>query len=142
MMKKEGYVKALVDLGSPWEISDETLKNIEAFVCELYGKKCNDVDLLKYDLYCAKAGKVEPEALPPCRSSPKLHIFRENYKSAIWRRAVFPVPQVPPPHDCVWEVCGDSISIQWLGSNPDPEKILEAFAAHVKDHACQTLAVA
>ena len=65
MMKKEGYVKALVDFNSPWELSDKTLKNIEESVCELYGKKCNDVDLLEYDLYCAKGGKVEPEALPP-----------------------------------------------------------------------------
>ena len=83
MMKKERYVKALVDLGSSWELSDETLKNIEEFVCELYVKKCNDVDLLRYDLYCAKGDKVEPEALPPYRSSLKLHIFRANYQSTI-----------------------------------------------------------
>ena len=69
MMENERHVRALVDLGSSWELSDETLKNIEEFVCELYGKKCNDVGLLRYDLYCAKGGKVEPEALPPCRSS-------------------------------------------------------------------------
>ena len=130
MMKKERYVKALVDLGSFWELSGETLKNIEEFVYEPYGKKCNDVDLLRYDLHCAKGGKVEPEALPPCRSSLKLHIFRENYKSAIWRRAVFPVPQVPSPYG--WDVCGDSISIQWLGSNPAPEKISELLCCTCK----------
>ena len=82
MMEKERYVQASVDLGSSWKLSDKTLKNIEEFVCELYGKKCNDVDLLRYDLYCAKGSKVEPEALPPCRSSLKLHIFRANYQSA------------------------------------------------------------
>ena len=60
MMKKERYVKALVDLGSSWEFSDETLKNIEEFVCELYGKKCNDVDLPRYDLYCAKGIAIMP----------------------------------------------------------------------------------
>ena len=125
MMKKERYVKALVDLGSSWELSDETAKNIEEFVCELYGKKCNDSDLLRYDLYCAKGDKVEPEALPPCRSSLKLHIFRANYQSAIWRRAVFPVPEVPPPHGYGWKVCGNSSSVQWLGNNPTPEEILE-----------------
>ena len=83
MMKKERYVKALVDLGSSRELSVETLKNIEEFVCELYGKKCNDLDFLRYDLYCTKGGKVEREALPPSCSSLKLHIFRANYQSAI-----------------------------------------------------------
>ena len=131
-MKKERYVTALVDLGSSWELSDETLKNIEEFVGELYGKKCNDVDLLRYDLYCAKGGKVEPEGLPTCRPSLQLHIFRANYQSAILRRAVFPVPKVPPPHGYDWEVCGDSISIQLLGSNAAPEEILELLCCTCK----------
>ena len=54
MMKKERYVKALVNLGSSWELSDEPSKNTEEFVGELYGNKSNDVDLLRYDIYCAK----------------------------------------------------------------------------------------
>ena len=79
-----------------------------------------------------KGGKVEPEALPPCCSSLKLHIFKANYQSAIWRCAVFPVPEVPPPHGYGWEVCGDSISIQWLGSNPAQEEILELLCCTCK----------
>ena len=52
MMKKERFSGSWLSL----ELSDETLKNIEKFVCKLYGKKGNDMDLLRYDLYCAKGG--------------------------------------------------------------------------------------
>ena len=39
-MKKQKFVKALADLGSSWELSDETLEVVEDFICELYGKIC------------------------------------------------------------------------------------------------------
>ena len=57
-MKKQKFVKALAGLGSSWELSDETLEVIEDFICELYGNRCQDIDLPRYDLYCAKGGKV------------------------------------------------------------------------------------
>jgi hypothetical protein len=37
---------------------------LQLFLCHIYGKKINDIDLLCYELHCAKGGKVEPEALP------------------------------------------------------------------------------
>ncbi|KXJ18362.1 hypothetical protein AC249_AIPGENE28101 [Exaiptasia diaphana] len=69
----------------------------------LYGKKIQNVDLLCYDLYCAKGGKVEPEALPLCRSSLRLHIARPNYRAAIWKRAVSSLPDIPSPHGHGWK---------------------------------------
>ena len=48
--------------------------------CPLYGKKGQNVDLLRYELYCAKGGKVDPEALLPCRTSLHLHMKRANIK--------------------------------------------------------------
>ena len=46
---------------------------------QLYGKKCDSVDALCYQIHCARGGKVEPEALPPCESSLRLHVTRANY---------------------------------------------------------------
>ena len=131
-MKKQKFVKALADLGSSWELSDETLEVVEDFICELYGKRCQDIDLLRYNLYCAKGGKVESEALPPCRSSLKLHVLRANYQSAIWRRVIFPQPNVPSPHGHGWDICEDAITIQWLGSKPAPEEFLELLCCTCK----------
>ena len=60
------YVNEFSSLGASWDVSDELNDTLGEFVCDLYGKKLNDVDLLKYQLHCAKGGKVEPESLPPC----------------------------------------------------------------------------
>ena len=90
----------MMELGESWQLSDETFNGIESFVYHLYGKKYQDVDLLRYELHCAKDGKVEPEVLPPCRSSLKLYAFKSaNYQAAIWKRAVIPQPEIPSAHD-------------------------------------------
>ena len=99
LLKNKCYVTAMMELSESWQLSDETFNGIESFVYHLYGKKYQDVDLLRYELHCAKGSKVEPEALPPCRLSLKLHALRTNYQAAVWRRAIFPQPEIPSPHD-------------------------------------------
>ena len=98
LLKNESYVKAMAQLGETWTLSNVTFNTIEALVCHLYGEKSQNVDLLRYELYGAKGGKVEPEGLPPCRSSLRLHLLRANYQAAVWRRAVFLLPDIPSPH--------------------------------------------
>ena len=99
LLKNTSYVTAMMELSESWQLSDKTFHGIESFVCHLYGKKYQDVDLLRYELHCAAGGKVEPEALPQCRSSLKFHASRANYQAAIWRRPIFPQPEIPSPHD-------------------------------------------
>ena len=92
------------------------------------------MDLLRYELYCAKGGKVDPEALPPCRTSLRLHMKRANYQAAIWRRAVIPHPDVPSPHGHGWKVCSTSklVEFVWLGTKPAPEEVLELLSCTCK----------
>ena len=86
-----------------------------------------EVNLLRYQLHCANAGKVEPEGLPPCKSSLQLHITRANYQAGIWRRALFPLPEVPLPGGHGWEIAESEITVKWLNSKPAPEEILEFY---------------
>ena len=88
----------MVLIGETWDLSEEVFQATEAFVCNLYWHEIDSVDLLRYELYCAKGGKVEPEALPPCKSSLHLHVQRSNYQVAIWRRALSPCPDIPSLH--------------------------------------------
>lgn len=88
----------MASIREEWAVSEETFKDTEALVCQLYGKKCQSVDVLSYEIHCARGGKVEPEALSSCKSSLRLHVTRENYQVAIWRRAIFPPPVIPSPH--------------------------------------------
>ena len=86
--KKSEYLQVMARIGETCDLSEEVFRAKEAFVCNLYGNEVDSVDLLRYKLYCAKGGKVEPEALPPCQSSLRLHVKRSNYQAAIWRRAL------------------------------------------------------
>ena len=134
LLKNESYVTATAQLGETWTLSDVTFNTIEALVCHLYGKKSHNVDLLRYELYCAKGGKVEPEGLAPCRSSLRLHVLRANYQAAVWRRAVFPLPDIPSPHGHGWQVCSTTnlVKYLWLGSKPAPEEVLELLSCTCK----------
>ena len=102
------YVRGFMALGDSWDINDELFNVLEEFVCDLYGKKNrSSVDLLRYQLHCVKGGSVEPELLPPCRSSLMLHVLRANYQTGIWRRAIIALPDTPSPHGQGWEVTGE-----------------------------------
>ena len=76
-------------------ISSETLPCF-SIMPNLYavfiGKQLRDVNLLQYQLYCAKDGRVEPDALPPCKATLSLHIKRANYHAAIWRKITCQMP--------------------------------------------------
>ena len=88
-------------------------------------------------MYCAKGGRIEPEELPPCRSSLKLHVTRANYQAGIWHRAILPCPDIPCPKSHGWEVSGSSIDVRWLGSKPTPEEVLELISCTCK-RSCST----
>ena len=92
-----------------------------------------------YDTRCTvpKEGKIEPEALPPCRSSLKLHVTRANFQSGIWHRAIFPSPDIPCPSSHGWEVSANSINIKWLSSKTAPEEVLELISCTCK-RSCTT----
>ena len=81
LMANSDYVAAFSNLGNTWLVSADLLSKLEEFVCALYGKRLQNVDLLRYQLYCSKGGKVEPEALPPCKSTLALHAKRANYQA-------------------------------------------------------------
>ena len=56
------YVRALMEIGANWVLTEETIPTIEAIVCKLFGKKCASIDVLRYELHCAKEGKVGHES--------------------------------------------------------------------------------
>ena len=78
------------------------------------------MDVLRYERYCAKGRKLDPKALPPCRTSLRLHMKPVNCQAAIWRRAGIPHPDVPSPHGHGWKVCNTSklVEFVWLGTKP------------------------
>ena len=45
-------------LGEQWSVTEHMVDNYCEFVCALYRKRIQDVDLLRYQLYCTKCGKM------------------------------------------------------------------------------------
>ena len=52
LLKNESDVKAMVEIGETWSVSDPTFNVAEALVYHLYGKKGQNVDLLQYATSC------------------------------------------------------------------------------------------
>ena len=74
--KQSSFSKAVNSTSELWKVlgrcgkylSRDTFKDTEALVCQMYGKKCQSVDMLRYQIHCAKGIRVEPEALLQCES--------------------------------------------------------------------------
>ena len=59
-LNNASYVRALTEIGANWIVTEENIATVEAIVCKLFGKKC--ANALRYELRCAKEGKVGPES--------------------------------------------------------------------------------
>ena len=107
-------------------MSEDTFKDTEAFVCPIYVKRSQSVDMLRYEIYCAKY-----------ESSLRLQVTRANYQAAIWERAIVPLPVILSPGGHGWEVDNISnvVKFVWLGSKPAPEEMLELLSCTCK-RAC------
>ena len=105
-MKKRKFVKALADLGSSWELSDETLKVTEEFISELCGKGSQDIGL------CQKYPPPPPPPPPPQWT--RLNWVAKNFK--ISKKDNGSLCRIPNPAD----------SNSW--AIPEFCKILKGFA--------------
>ena len=128
------FVSYFFELGRRWVVTEDMVNNYVEFVCSLYRKPMKGIDLLRYLLYCEKGGKVDPDALPPCKATLSLHINRANYQAAIWRRATMSLPVIPPPSNHGWIIDNDTdvISVRWLKTKPAPEEILDLLSCICK----------
>ena len=123
MIQKSEYIKAFAELGTTWDISEENMSILEAFVCHMYGKKDSlelgiSIDDLRYNIYCRKNGKVSSESLPPCQNVLRQHIKRANYQARIWRMCLDPWIDRCDPSDHGWGVDDGGLFVNWMTCNP------------------------
>ena len=118
LQRNNRYVRAMAIIGEEWIVFENTFKDTEALVCQLYLKKCQCVGVLRCEIHCTWGGKIEPEALSPCKSCLRLHVTRANYQAAFWRGAINLLPVIPSPRGHGWEVVDESnvVEFVWLGN--------------------------
>ena len=124
MATSKEYVELFCKVGRNMQLDEQTFGELEEFTCHLYGTKCNDINHLRYKIYCSKRGKFECESLPPCRSSLYQHCLRADYQCKVWRSALLNDPVIPSPHGHRWLINDDGISINWMDCNPAPDEVL------------------
>ena len=143
VMENDSHFKsAFSQLGSSWDLSDDTYDVLQSFVLKLYGtKRAMTVDEARYKIFKKKYDNeektVDMSVLPPCESVLRLHCERANYLAAIWRRASISLPLVP---DAVHYGWNSDKSIMWvndifpeevdtilLDTRYDPEDVNDAY---------------
>lgn len=89
---------ALGQLGVAFTLGDER-KQLEEFVCHMYGTDSTLVNEARYNLFCSTA-PVE-RSLPPTQDALLQHMRRCAYQTKIWRSALDPMMNVPS-HSWTW----------------------------------------
>ena len=125
MLKNQSCIEFFASFGEKSELSDDHFEIVQKFVCELYGHKEENTNIVRYKLYAAKQGKLDPKSLPPCSDSLKLHTERALYQAFIWRNCLKSHPDIPSPVGHGWEVDDNGdYAITWNSVNPAPDEVL------------------
>ena len=113
--KNPRFLPAFKDLGSTWELAEETFKLLEEYVCVLYGCRKKNVNQARYYLFQRKYRRdekiIDLSILPPCKSVLLLHANRANYVAKIWKRSEEPQLQTPDIDIYGWKM---NYEIKWL----------------------------
>ena len=82
----------LEHLGEESQISADVLAKAEAFVCKLYHRGTQEVEINKERAAAFCKSKKDLDALPPTQDALILHIKRANYQTMVWNKALEPKP--------------------------------------------------
>ena len=118
MMQSPRFLSTFKDLGQSWNLTSQQYRDLEVFVCSMYGQKTDSVDQARHGLFCL-TGKCD-FTLPPNRDSLVLHSQRANYQAAIWRRSLVARQYAPSPVGHGWKLSGSDdspwLAVQWTST--------------------------
>jgi isocitrate/isopropylmalate dehydrogenase len=88
------------------ELTEDTQKNAEQFICKLYDQTVDTVDKARTVLF----GKLKgPEHMPPTSDALVFHIRRAHYQAMVWMQAHKPIPDFPTPLSMGWTLVDDQL---------------------------------
>ena len=93
--KEPKFQRVFTTVGSDFTLVDGLEESLEEFVCHLYGHPGNDVNHLRYKLFCSLS--TSEQSLPPCKNALIQHSRRANFQAAIHRKALTSCILAPPP---------------------------------------------
>ena len=113
-----------------WEVSEELFMELQHITCTMYAPNSgtDDVNLLRYRLFCAKNGDIVSRLLPPCQDTLRNHCQRANYQAAVWRRSLQNSPVLPSPIGYGWFMKEECLALDWISGEPAPKAVLELLS--------------
>ena len=116
-----------------FQVCSELYQKLEKFTCHLYDAKSqDDVNKLRYELFCSRKGKIESSQLPPCQHCLMKHIDRANYQTLIWKLCREQYSLIAPPEENGWKQLDGQLVIDWMTTSPAPNTILEFLSCGCK----------
>ena len=125
-------------LGMEWVLSDMLFQSLQEFTCKLYCSQpgTDNINELRYRLFCAKKGNIDSTHLPPCVDCLFKHASRANFQAAIWKRSLQSCQGTPIPIGSGWREDGDHFAIDWMSGEPAPTAVLELLSCS-RTRSCQ-----
>ena len=125
-------------LGREPVLREPALKSAESFICSLYtsrtGKRFTSADEARHYLFCQKSKKSED--LPPTSESLEHHLQRANFQVYIWKLALAPMQNLPPPIGHGWFLEEDKLVPVLMQKSCAPKGMLELTVCHCRRSAC------
>ena len=128
-------VSAFDYLGASEELTPETERDIEAFVCQLHepGIALVNVNKLRWRLFTKK--QLEAQKLPPTRGALHEAIARARSQAMVWHKAHVPDSQLPQPTEYGWRAEGDQLVPITTMDPTAPETITHLIKRECKNKA-------
>ena len=118
------------------ELTAETLKNAEQFVCKLYNinnmSNTNEARVILFNK------SRSPESLPPTSDALQFHIQRAHYQVAVWRQAYLAYPDTPNTKAMGWKVEETKVKPLLMSLSPVAKSCREIITCNCKS-GCKTL---
>ena len=147
LLKNPEFILAFKDLGKSEVIPENVFIQIEAFVCQIYGGKPNEmrVNKLRYNRvrqkYCPKGNStlsclqgLDISLLPPCEQALKKHILRSNYQTMIWRQSHIANQNIPHPSGHGWIMSSNVLAIDWC-ADPVPKQLIDIMYSRTESES-------
>ena len=119
------------ELREQWKLFDDLFLKLQKFTCQMYTSTpaTEDVNTLRYMLFCAKKGEVESNQLPPCADS----LRKQTKQTRVWRQNLIGSPDVPSPVGSGWcletkEGGTTNLTIDWMEGDPAPKAVLQLLS--------------
>ena len=143
MKSNKKYQVALSKLGDEFSVSEDILKDLETYVCELYVQKVYlSVNETRVRIFIC--GKHDDLCLPSNKKSLMKHINRVKYHAGIHKHCMSQKPKIPLLVGNGWEKVTfenkkETLAIDWMDHSTAPDSILELGNCSCPKIKCATI---